>query len=252
MFDMVEELAAIHREVVRDEDAQTVSVALPPRTTRPKADDVWDALTKRRTPAALVLPGQRRPRVGGTFQTEGNAGGEIRRCERPTALQVTFGAPDSIIDVRLANERKNTPPWSSPTRSRWRWPAAGRVRSSSLPAGTVPCSGSACTCAARPSPIPSTRPTPPRSSNSTRGSIDRWTDVIESSGSATPDEVAKRPRDGNRAVHDGAILTTSPSARVTRPAGTSTPAAGRRSCPHRRIIAGTGSRSGAAMITSPS
>ena len=44
MFDMVEELAAIHREVVRDEDAQTVSVALT-RAYEADTDDVWDALT---------------------------------------------------------------------------------------------------------------------------------------------------------------------------------------------------------------
>jgi hypothetical protein len=41
-------------------------------------------------------------RVGGSFQLEGNAGGEILACEQPRLLRVTFGGPTSVVEVRLA------------------------------------------------------------------------------------------------------------------------------------------------------
>jgi hypothetical protein len=40
-------------------------------------------------------------RVGGSFQLEGNAGGEILACEPPRLLRVTFGGPTSLVEVRL-------------------------------------------------------------------------------------------------------------------------------------------------------
>jgi hypothetical protein len=39
--------------------------------------------------------------VGGHFQLEGNAGGEILTCERPDLLRVTFGHETSIVALRL-------------------------------------------------------------------------------------------------------------------------------------------------------
>jgi Activator of Hsp90 ATPase homolog 1-like protein len=41
-------------------------------------------------------------RVGGSFQLEGNAGGEIISCEPPHLLRVTFGGPTSIVELRLS------------------------------------------------------------------------------------------------------------------------------------------------------
>ena len=107
MFDLFEELAAIHRSVARDDAADTVSVTVA-RTYDADRDDVWDALTNpERLPRWFYpITGDLRP--GGTFQLEGNAGGDIRRCDRPTALQVTFGAPDSVLDVRLADSGGGT------------------------------------------------------------------------------------------------------------------------------------------------
>ncbi|MDF2574419.1 MAG: hypothetical protein K0S05_1331 [Agromyces sp.] len=107
MFDLLEELAAIHRSVARDDAADTVSVTVA-RTYDADRDDVWDALTNpERLPRWFYpITGDLRP--GGTFQLEGNAGGDIRRCDRPTALQVTFGAPDSVLDVRLADSGGGT------------------------------------------------------------------------------------------------------------------------------------------------
>ncbi|MGH8776281.1 MAG: SRPBCC domain-containing protein [Jiangellaceae bacterium] len=154
---MLEELAAIHRTVVRDDGGGTVSVTLS-RTYDADAEDVWDALTNPERLPRWFYPISGDLKVGGSFQFEGNAGGEIRQCDRPTRLQATFGGPDSILDVRLSGTRDKTtvegpgpatrPRSSSPTRCRWRWPAAALVRCSSDRGGTVPCSGSASTCAA--------------------------------------------------------------------------------------------------------
>lgn len=107
MFDLLEELTAIHRSVARDERAETVSVTVS-RTYDADRDDVWDALTNpERIPRWFYpITGELEP--GGSFQLVGHAGGEIRRCDRPTALQVTFGGPDSVLDVRLTEEPGGT------------------------------------------------------------------------------------------------------------------------------------------------
>jgi uncharacterized protein YndB with AHSA1/START domain len=101
MFDMVEELAAIHRNVARDDESETVSVTLT-RTCDADAHDVWDALTNPQRLPRWFYPVSGDLEVGGSFQFEGNAGGEIRRCDRPAWLQVTFGGPESVLDVRLS------------------------------------------------------------------------------------------------------------------------------------------------------
>ncbi|MDQ2661246.1 MAG: SRPBCC domain-containing protein [Actinomycetota bacterium] len=101
MFDMLEELAAIQRRVARDAVGETVSVSLT-RAYDADADDLWDALTNPERLPRWFYPVSGDLEVGGSFQLEGNAGGDIRRCERPSRLEVTFGGPDSVVDVRLA------------------------------------------------------------------------------------------------------------------------------------------------------
>lgn len=48
------------------------------------------------------LPVSGELRVGGTFQVEGNAGGEILRCEAPRLLRLTWGDATSVVELRLA------------------------------------------------------------------------------------------------------------------------------------------------------
>jgi uncharacterized protein YndB with AHSA1/START domain len=107
MFDIVEELAAIHRSVARDGKGDTVSVVLS-RTYDADAADVWDALTSPERLPRWFFPISGDLEVGGRYQFEGNADGEIRRCDRPTRLQVTFGGPESILDLRLAEAGDQT------------------------------------------------------------------------------------------------------------------------------------------------
>jgi uncharacterized protein YndB with AHSA1/START domain len=107
MFDMLEELAAIHRRVARDAVSQTVSVSVT-RAYEADAAEVWDALTNPERLPRWFYPVTGDLEVGGTFQLEGNAGGDILRCERPARLEVTFGGPASILDVRLTEASGTT------------------------------------------------------------------------------------------------------------------------------------------------
>ncbi|WP_199422106.1 SRPBCC domain-containing protein [Actinotalea solisilvae] len=101
MFDMLEEIAAIHRAVAVDSTADVVSVTVA-RTYDADADDVWDALTSPERLPRWFYPVTGDLVVGGSFQLEGNAGGDVLACERPTLLRVTFGGPQSVVEVRLA------------------------------------------------------------------------------------------------------------------------------------------------------
>lgn len=67
--------------------------------------DVWDAITNPERLSRWFLPVTGDLREGGTFQLRDNAGGEIRRCEGPRLLAVTWAygdAPASDVEIRLS------------------------------------------------------------------------------------------------------------------------------------------------------
>jgi uncharacterized protein YndB with AHSA1/START domain len=109
MKDLIDELQANTREVgsatLPAGEAKVVKLS---RSYPADAEDVWDALTTPERLARWFLPVSGDLRVGGTYQLEGNAGGEIRACEPPRRLQLTWimGPPEgpedsSIVDVVL-------------------------------------------------------------------------------------------------------------------------------------------------------
>lgn len=108
MKDLVAELEAARRTVgsatLPAEEARVVTLS---RTYPADVADVWDAVTSPERLPRWFLPVSGDLRVGGTYQTEGNAGGEIRVCDAPHHLQITWvmgpaGPEDSsIVDVRL-------------------------------------------------------------------------------------------------------------------------------------------------------
>ena len=105
MIDITSQIKAIHREVTRRQGAGGEEVVvLVRRTYDGPVADVWDALTDPERMARWFYPVTGDLHVGGKFQLEGNAGGEILRCEPPNLLQVTFGGPTSIVELRLSPE----------------------------------------------------------------------------------------------------------------------------------------------------
>jgi uncharacterized protein YndB with AHSA1/START domain len=104
VIDIVNELNAVDRRVDRRagaDGAEEVGVRLR-RSYRAAVEDVWDALTDPDRVQRWLYPVSGDLRVGGHFQLEGNAGGEILRCEPPRLLRVTFGDATSLVEVRLS------------------------------------------------------------------------------------------------------------------------------------------------------
>jgi len=115
MKDLVAELEAARRTVgsatLPAGEARVVTLS---RTYPADVADVWDAVTSPERLPRWFLPVSGDLRVGGTYQTEGNAGGEIRVCDAPHHLQITWvmgpaGPEDSsIVDVRLEHADDGT------------------------------------------------------------------------------------------------------------------------------------------------
>jgi uncharacterized protein YndB with AHSA1/START domain len=107
MIDIANQLNAIHRQVEQqlpaDRSGERVSVLLR-RSYDAPIGDVWDAVTQPDRIKRWLMPISGELRVGGSFQLEGNADGEILTCEPPRLLRVTFGGPTSIVEVRLTSQ----------------------------------------------------------------------------------------------------------------------------------------------------
>jgi len=188
MFDMLEELAAIHRSVALDEAAGIVSVALS-RTYNADSEDVWDALTNPERLPRWFYPVSGDLRVGGTFQLQGNAGGEILRCDRPIWLQVTFGGPDSILDVRLSEvDGRTTVELGHTVPLAMAGSGAGALFVGPGWDGALLGLGIGLRGEAEGDPQKTANS--PEVIEFNRGSIDHWTEAVESSGTATVDQVA--------------------------------------------------------------
>jgi uncharacterized protein YndB with AHSA1/START domain len=97
------------REVRNGErDGRETRIVVASRTYATTVDDTWDALTSAERVARWFMPLSGDLRVGGRFQLEGNAGGEILQCQPPSHLEVTweFGQSLSWLDVKLRAEGK--------------------------------------------------------------------------------------------------------------------------------------------------
>ena len=140
IIDIAKQIGAISREVSRQhtESGETVAVTLHRRYPADQAD-VWQAITDPDRVRRWFLPLAGDLREGGSFQLEGNAGGDIVKCEPPRHLMVTFGGESSIVDVLALRRRSSRRCSSSPTRCRSSWPVVALALSTSDPAGTVRC-----------------------------------------------------------------------------------------------------------------
>ena len=102
MIDIAREIAATRRELGTGQFAAGEGRAIRlERTYDAPIDEVWDALTSFERISRWFLPISGESRVGGQYQLEGNAGGEILACDRPARIRVSwvFGVPASPRDV---------------------------------------------------------------------------------------------------------------------------------------------------------
>ena len=108
-IDIVREIEAVRREVGSGQIAAGEGrVVRLERAYDAPIEDVWDALTSPERITRWFLPIGGDYRVGGRYQFEGNAGGEIVACDRPNRLRVTWAYGDmadpasvSELEVRL-------------------------------------------------------------------------------------------------------------------------------------------------------
>jgi len=109
IIDIAKQIGAISREVSRQhtESGEIVAVTLHRRYPADQAD-VWQAITDPDRVRRWFLPLAGDLREGGSFQLEGNAGGDIVKCEPPRHLMVTFGGESSIVDVSLSGDGEQT------------------------------------------------------------------------------------------------------------------------------------------------
>jgi uncharacterized protein YndB with AHSA1/START domain len=109
MIDITAHLDAVHRRFTTGPlgAGEGRSIVLRRIYDAPIEDvwDVWDVCTDPDRLRRWFLPVSGDFRVGGAYQIEGNAGGEILRCEPPRLLRVTWVYQDlrgPEVEVRLS------------------------------------------------------------------------------------------------------------------------------------------------------
>ena len=106
-FNVESHLGAVERSlssVERDgRPARTVTLSRSYATT---IEDLWDAVTNARRIRRWFLPVSGELGPGGRYQLEGNAGGGITVCERPSRFEITWelGGDVSWVEVRVSDE----------------------------------------------------------------------------------------------------------------------------------------------------
>jgi uncharacterized protein YndB with AHSA1/START domain len=110
-FDVPRQLGAVTRLVTdRTIEGRPARVVIASRTYDTTADDVWDAITSPTRIPRWFLPITGELRLGGRYQLEGNAGGEITTCEPPRRLGVTWEMRGDVswVEVRLTEAQGRT------------------------------------------------------------------------------------------------------------------------------------------------
>ncbi len=108
-IDIASHLGMIQREVsVREHEGKETNVVTASRTYDTAIEDVWDAITNRERIPRWFAPISGDLRVGGRFQIEGNAGGEITQCQSAKQLAVTWENAGNVSWVRAVLTKVGT------------------------------------------------------------------------------------------------------------------------------------------------
>jgi uncharacterized protein YndB with AHSA1/START domain len=190
VIDIADQLKAIQREVHAG-TADAVGVLLR-RTYTAAAEDVWDAVTDPERLKRWFLPVSGDLRVGGSFQLEGNASGDILTCTPPKLLRVTFGGETSIVELRLIPEGddRTTVELEHTVPKAMAGSGAGALYVG--PGWDGALLGLALFLAGETGEgfDPTTAAASPETQRFNLGSIELWTAAVEESGTATAEELA--------------------------------------------------------------
>jgi uncharacterized protein YndB with AHSA1/START domain len=191
MIDTANQIDAIYREVgTRTTDGGEIVSVLLRREYAAAVGDVWNAITDPLRVKRWFMPVSGDFREGGNFQLEGNAGGRILRCDPPRLLRTTFGEESSIVELRLTAgtddatilELEHTVPMAMAGSS------AGALYVGPGWDGAVMGLGLHLTGAFTGDPVAAANTPEVIAFNG--HSIEKWTAVLEASGTATPEQIA--------------------------------------------------------------
>ncbi len=92
----------------REKEGRTAHAIVASRTYDAERSRVWRALTEPEQIPRWFLPISGELRRGGTFQLEGNAGGEIIRCDPPNSFELTWVMHGQVswVNVTLAEQER--------------------------------------------------------------------------------------------------------------------------------------------------
>lgn len=106
-FDFESQLGEVERSVgPLERDGKSAFAVVISRAFTATLGDVWEAVTSAERIPRWFLPVTGELVLGGRFQIEGNAGGEITACEPMSRFAVTweFAGDVSWVEVRLSEE----------------------------------------------------------------------------------------------------------------------------------------------------
>jgi uncharacterized protein YndB with AHSA1/START domain len=104
-LDPLQQLGLVTREVQDQErHGRPARVVVASREYDTEIEDLWEAITSAERIPRWFLPITGELRLGGRYQLEGNAGGEIQTCVPPRQLAVTweFGGGVTWLEVTLS------------------------------------------------------------------------------------------------------------------------------------------------------
>lgn len=109
-MDIANVIGAVTRTVLeRDHNGRPARVVEASRSYDAGIAEVWDALTNAERIPRWFLPISGDLRLGGRYQLQGNASGEITACEPPRHLAMTweYGGDVSWVTVQLREEARD-------------------------------------------------------------------------------------------------------------------------------------------------
>jgi uncharacterized protein YndB with AHSA1/START domain len=103
-LDFLRYIGAITREIqTREYEGHPARVLIATCAYDTEVADLWDAITNPERIPRWFLPVSGDLRLGGRYQLQGNAGGQVTACDPPRAFHLTweFGGQVSWLNVRL-------------------------------------------------------------------------------------------------------------------------------------------------------